>query len=134
MGAMTGSSFNKDKCKSNLTQAILRMNIHRQKKLNKIAQTKDDICKHLKSGNEVNAKIWTETLINDEALVPCYDVASTMCDQVKGRLEYISKQGPPNDMNQTFATIIHVAPKLDVEELSKVRKQLASLLGKEFTE
>lgn len=134
MGAMTGSSFNKDKCKSNLTQAILRMNIHRQKKLNKIAQTKDDICKHLKSGNEVNAKIWTETLINDEALVPCYDVASTMCDQVKGRLEYISKQGPPNDMNQTFATIIHVAPKLDVEELSKVRKQLTSLLGKEFTE
>ena len=27
-----------------------------------------------------------------------------------------------------------MAPKLDVEELSKVRKQLASLLGKEFTE
>lgn len=91
MGGLTESSFNKEKCKSQLTQAILRMNIHRQKKLNKIAQTKDDICKHLKSGNEVNAKIWCETLINDEALVPCYDVACTMCDQVKGRLEYISK-------------------------------------------
>ena len=35
-------------------------------------------------------------------------------------------------MNQTFATIIHVAPKLDVEELTKVRKQLVGILGKEF--
>ena len=68
MGAITGSSkFNKDKCGSCLRQAVGRMNIHRQKKLNKIAKSKDDICKHLSSNNEVNAKIWCETLINDEA-------------------------------------------------------------------
>lgn len=34
------------------------MNIHRSKKLNGIAKKKDDICKHLESGNEMNAKIW----------------------------------------------------------------------------
>jgi hypothetical protein len=34
------------------------MNIHRGKKLNIIAKKKDDIAKHLMSGNEVNAKIW----------------------------------------------------------------------------
>jgi hypothetical protein len=34
------------------------MNIHRGKKLNLIAKKKDDIAKHLMSGNEVNAKIW----------------------------------------------------------------------------
>jgi hypothetical protein len=42
------------------------MNIHRQKKLNAIAKLKDDICKHLEANNEVNAKIWCESLINDE--------------------------------------------------------------------
>jgi len=48
MGGITGSSkFNKEKCGSNLRQAVGRMNIHRQKKLNKIAKSKDDICKHL---------------------------------------------------------------------------------------
>ena len=63
-----------------------------------MAKLKDDICKHLNSQNEVNAKIWCETLINDENLVPCYDITSTMCDQVKGRLEYIKKFGAPPDM------------------------------------
>ena len=96
------------------------MNIHRQKKLNHIEKLKNDICKHLNAQNEVNAKIWAETLINDENLVPCYDVASTMCDQVKGRLEYIKKFGAPPDMAQTFATLIHIAPKLGVEELMLV--------------
>ncbi len=42
------------------------MNIHRSKKLTGIAKKKDDICKHLESGNEVNAKIWAETLLNEE--------------------------------------------------------------------
>jgi hypothetical protein len=41
-----------------LRQAISRLGIHRSKKLNAIAKKKDDICKHLEAGNEVNAKIW----------------------------------------------------------------------------
>ena len=67
MGALAGGvKFNKDKCASQLRQANGRMNLHRQKKMNTIAKHKDDICKHLSSQNEVNAKIWAETLINDE--------------------------------------------------------------------
>jgi hypothetical protein len=42
-----GNKFNKDKCGSDLRQAVTRINIHRQKKLTGIAKTKDDICKHL---------------------------------------------------------------------------------------
>lgn len=70
-----------------------RLNIHRGKKLGAIAKKKDDICKHLEAGNEVNAKIWAETIINEEGQIPCYDVVSTMCDQVKGRLTQIAKFG-----------------------------------------
>jgi len=81
-----GAKFNKAKCASMLRQSQSRMNIHRSKKLSGIAKKKDDICKHLESGNEVNAKIWAETLINEENMIPVYDVVSTMCDQINGRL------------------------------------------------
>jgi len=56
------------------------MNIYRSKKLGKIAKTKNDIASHLEKGNEVNAKIWAETLINEENMIPVYDVVATMCD------------------------------------------------------
>jgi hypothetical protein len=65
------------------------LNIHRQKKVNSIAKLKDEISKHLNADNEVNAKIWCETLINDEGMIPCFDITHTMCDQIKGRLDYL---------------------------------------------
>ena len=40
----------------------------------------------------------------------------------------------PKDMNQTFATVIHAAPKLDVQELGEVSKQLQTVLGKEIVQ
>lgn len=107
------------------------MNILRSKRLGKIAKTKDDICNHLEKGNEMNAQIWAETLINEENMIPVLDVVSTMCDQINGRLTQIEKFGPPKDMNQTFATVIHCAPKLDVKELEMVAQQLQTVLGKE---
>ena len=76
-----------------LRQSQSRINIHRSKKLTAIAKKKDDICRHLESGNEVNAKIWAETLLNEEGQIPVYDVVSTMCDQVNGRLTQIAKFG-----------------------------------------
>jgi hypothetical protein len=47
-----------------LRQSIQRINIHRGKKLNGIAKKKDDICKHLEGGNEMNAKIWVYKLLH----------------------------------------------------------------------
>jgi len=47
-------------------------------------------------------------------------------------MEYISKFGAPKDMDQTLATIIHVAPKLGVDELMIIRKNLVALLGDDF--
>lgn len=49
-------------------------------------------------------------------------------------MTYIEKFGPPKDMNEIFATLIHAGPKLEVDELMEVRGQLSKLMGKEFTE
>ncbi len=35
-------------------------------------------------------------------------------------------------MNATFHTLIYSAPRMEIEELMYVRKQLAGLLGKDF--
>lgn len=35
-------------------------------------------------------------------------------------------------MDQTFHTLIHVAPKVDIDELIGIRSQLGGLLGKQF--
>jgi len=97
-----------------------------------IEKTKNDVAKHLQASNDTNAKIWAETLINEENLVPCYDVAATMCDQVKGRLEHLERYGAPPDMQETFSTLFHLAPKLDVEELKKATQVLSHKLGATF--
>ena len=76
-----------------LRQSQARINIKRSKTLASVAKHKDNIYKHLESGNEVNAKIWCETMINEENLIPVMDVVSTMCDQVNGRLTQIEKFG-----------------------------------------
>jgi hypothetical protein len=75
-----GAKFDKMACASYLRQAQSRLNIHRSKRLSKIAKMKDDIAIHLEKGNEVNAKIWAETLINEENQIPVMDVIATMCD------------------------------------------------------
>ena len=49
------------------------MSIHRGKKLNLIGKKKDDIAKHLMSGNEVNAKIWVRIGKESDG-VPMVDV------------------------------------------------------------
>jgi hypothetical protein len=49
--------------------------------MSKIAKSKDFICKKVDKGKEVNAKIWAETLINEENMIPVFDVESSMCKQ-----------------------------------------------------
>lgn len=49
-------------------------------------------------------------------------------------MNYIKKFGAPKDMNESISTLIHAAPKLEVEELEKVRKMLENVMGKEFVE
>ena len=55
-----------------------------------MAKHKDAVIKHLEADNEVNAKIWAENLMYAEGMVPVYDVMSTNCDQINGRLPFIS--------------------------------------------
>lgn len=71
-------------------------------------------------------------MINEEGLIPCYDIVSIMCDQLLGRLKQIQKFGPPKDMEQTFHTLIYACPRIDIDELMEVRRQLQKILGEKY--
>ena len=71
-------------------------------------------------------------MINDEGMVPCFDIVSILCDQLNGRLKTIEKFGPPKDMDQNFRTLIYAAPRMEIDELQHVRRYLGKLLGKDF--
>ena len=75
----------------------------------------------MQSGNEVNALIWAETLINEEGLIPCYDVVSIMCDQVNGRCKSIQRFGLQTDMLPTIYTLIYASERLEIDELLWLR-------------
>jgi hypothetical protein len=51
---------------------------------------------------------------------------------LNGRLKTIEKFGPPKDMDQNFRTLIYAAPRMEIDELLQVRRQLEKILGKEF--
>lgn len=76
--------------------------------------------------------IQAETLINDEGMIPCFDVVSILCDQLNGRLKTIEKFGPSKDMDQNFRTLIYAAPRMEIDELMRVRHELTKLMGKDF--
>ena len=52
-----------------------------------------------------------ETLLFEEGMIPVYDIVTSMCEQVKGRLTDIKAHGAPSDMKNTFVTIFYVADR-----------------------
>lgn len=65
-------------------------------------------------------------------MIPCFDIVSILCDQLLGRLKTIDKFGPPKDMDQSFRTLVYAAPRMEIDELNEVRRQLGKILGKDF--
>ena len=65
-------------------------------------------------------------------MILCYDIVSIMCDQLNGRLKTIAKFGPPADMDITIRTLIYASPRMEIDELSYVRRSLERLMGKEY--
>ena len=61
-------------------------------------------------------------MINDENLIPCFDIVSILCDQLNGRLKTIEKFGPSKDMDSTFRTLVYAATRMEVDELIEVRR------------
>ena len=73
-------------------------------------------------------------MINDERMLPCYDVLSTMCDNMFERVPMLVKMGReiPSDMLITLHTLLYASSRAGVDELVSIGGTIASLCGKKF--
>eukprot|EP00829_Urostomides_striatus_P002708 TRINITY_DN1298_c0_g1_i1.p1 TRINITY_DN1298_c0_g1~~TRINITY_DN1298_c0_g1_i1.p1 ORF type:complete len:223 (+),score=60.62 TRINITY_DN1298_c0_g1_i1:30-671(+) len=128
------TTFNKSVLQSALRQSKARMSLHRGKKSNEIHKKERDIINYIESGNENMALICSETLINDERMILCYDILSMMCDQMLERIPLLIKMGKemPSDMFSTMRTMVYSAERANIDELSIVRKEIQRVYGVKF--
>ena len=96
--------------------AISRMNIHKGKKQNEIANKKEEIANLLKQGSEELALIKVETVIRDENICTAYDILSQMCEVVAERTDFLCdfKREIPQDMQPHLQTIFFASPLIDI--------------------
>lgn len=73
-------------------------------------------------------------MINDERMIPCYDVLAMLCDAVIERMPILERSAReiPADMHVTLHTLIYAADRAGVDELQTVNQQLTYLCGPEF--
>eukprot|EP00826_Nyctotherus_ovalis_P051732 TRINITY_DN647_c0_g1_i23.p1 TRINITY_DN647_c0_g1~~TRINITY_DN647_c0_g1_i23.p1 ORF type:complete len:448 (+),score=93.28 TRINITY_DN647_c0_g1_i23:122-1465(+) len=120
--------------KGTLRKAKARITMKRNQKLNLILKKKKEILAKLEAGNDTMALINVESLINDERMLPCYDVLSTMCDTMYERVPMLVKMGReiPSDMLTTLHTLLYASNRAGVEELMTIGNAIANICGKKF--
>lgn len=84
---------------------------------------------------EEKARIKAEALIRDDYMIEAYDILSLNCELLAERIKLIqhSKDCPP-DLVSCISTLIYAAPRVDVPELTVIRKQFKAKYGKQFEE
>ena len=84
---------------------------------------------------EEKARIRAEALIRDDYMIEAYDILSLNCDLLSERIKLIqhSKECPP-DLVSCISTLIYAAPRVDIPELTVIRKQFKAKYGKQFEE
>jgi vacuolar protein sorting-associated protein IST1 len=84
---------------------------------------------------EEKARIKAEALIRDDYIIEAYDILSLNCELLAERIKLIqhTKDCPP-DLISCISTLIYAAPRVDVPELTVIRKQFKAKYGKQFEE
>lgn len=67
-------------------------------------------------------------------MLPCFDVLSTMCDNMFERVPMLVKMGReiPSDMLTTLHTLLYASNRAGVEELVTIGSIITNLCGKKF--
>jgi len=75
-----------------------------------------------------------ESLINDERMLPCYDVLKCMCGTMYERMSMLTRKNReiPSDMVITLHTLLYASCRSGVEELETIGEAIKKLYGKKF--
>lgn len=84
---------------------------------------------------EEKARIRSEALLREENAVEAYEILQLACELLAERIKLISsmKECPP-DLVSSVSTLIWACDRVDISELSLIRKQFRAKYGKTFEE
>lgn len=128
-----GSSFDPNKLRPHLKMAIQRIMLVRNRKVNAGKVQRRDIAAMLKEGKDEKARIRAEALIREDRVCDALDILELYCELVAERMRFmVSERGCPPDMREQISTLIWAATRVEIPELSEVRRQLTLKYGDEF--
>lgn len=81
------------------------------------------------------AMIRVEGLIREQNIIEAYEILQLSCEVLAGRVNLIgSSKECPSDLISSISTLIWAAGRVDIPELSSVKKQFQEKYGKKFEE
>jgi len=128
-------NFDATQCKTKLKLAMSRIKLQKNKKDNLAKNGKREVADLLKSGKEGDARVKVENVIKDDFSIETLELMELFCELLMSRLSSIqSSKECPADLKEAICTIIYAAPRLDIEELTDIRKQFIIKFGKPFAQ
>lgn len=129
--------YKESKLKPQLKMAVSRFGIASNKKSALLKQNMREVAVLLADDppKEEKARIKAEALIRDDYMLEAFDILSLNCELLFERIKLISfsKECPP-DLVSSVSTLIYASPRVDIPELTEIRKQFRSKYGKKFEE
>lgn len=131
MGLFGG--YSEPKLKPSLKMAVTRFNMASNKKNALMKQNMREIAKLLEENKEESARIKAEALIRDDGTIEAYEILQLTCDLLFERIKLITvSKTCPDDLKSSIATLIWASQRVDIKELTEIRKQFRSKFGKQF--
>lgn len=120
-----------------LKMAVSRFQIAANKKAALSKQHKREVAVMLAEDppREEKARIRAEALIREDHAVEAYEILQLSCELLAERIKLISsmKECPP-DLVSSISTLIWACDRVDISELSLIKKQFRAKYGKAFEE
>jgi vacuolar protein sorting-associated protein IST1 len=133
---MFGTKWDAAKLKPRLKMANHRLQIATNKKSALMKQQKREIAKLLAEEplpKEEKARIRAEALIRDDNTIEAYEILQLECELIHERIKLLnSTKHCPADMASCIATLIYASDRVDIIELTEIRKQFRAKYGKDF--
>jgi Regulator of Vps4 activity in the MVB pathway len=122
---------------SELKMAVSRFQIAANKKTALLKQHMREVAVMLAEDppREEKARIRAEALIREDNAVEAYEILQLSCELLAERIKLISsmKECPP-DLVSSISTLIWACDRVDISELSLIKKQFRAKYGKTFEE
>ena len=110
--------------------AVIRMQLHVNKKIYAINALKKEVVKLLENDSIEKARILAESIIREDFYIEAYNLLQMYCELGVQRIKYVTSCNEvPIDLKQAISTLIWSADRIDIDELIEVKKQFTKKFG-----